>query len=73
MMTARYMLHLVEPLFLRLTQDNLTDHIDIKMRTLSLSWACSMGRWGISSGSTFGGSVIYKIDTSAPVRSAKLW
>ena len=47
--TARYMLHLVEPLFLRLTQDNLTDHIDIKMRTLSLSWACSMGRWGISS------------------------
>ena len=49
MMTARYMLHLVEPLFLRLTQDNLTDHIDIKMRTLSLSWACSMGRWGISS------------------------
>merc|ERR1719192_759391 len=30
----RYMLHLVEPLFLRLTQDNLTDHIDIKMRTL---------------------------------------
>ena len=43
MITARYMLHLVEPLFLRLTQDNLTDHIDIKMRTLSLSWACSMG------------------------------
>ena len=49
MMTARHMLHLVEPLFLRLTQDNLTDHIDIKMRTLALSWACSMGRWATSS------------------------